>query len=64
MKTFKIEGMNCNHCRLSAEKAIQNVEGVVSATVCLETGEAIVEGSASEESICKAVEEIGFKCSC
>ena len=64
MKTFKIEGMNCNHCRLSAEKAIQNVEGVVSATVCLETGEALVEGSASEESICKAVEEIGFKCSC
>ncbi|MGN0032423.1 MAG: heavy-metal-associated domain-containing protein [Candidatus Limimorpha sp.] len=64
MKKYHIEGMGCNHCRISAEKAILKVEGVISATVCLETGEACVEGSASKESVCNAVEEIGFKCYC
>ena len=64
MKVYHIEGMNCNHCRMSAEKAILGVEGVTAATVCLETGEAHVEGSVSDESIRKAIEEVGFKCSC
>ena len=64
MKVYHIEGMNCNHCRMSAEKAILGVEGVTAATVCLETGEAHVEGSVSDESICKAVDAVGFKCTC
>ena len=62
MKTYRIKGMNCNHCRQSAEKAIMNVKGVISATVSLENGEALVEGTASEDDICKAIEEIGFSC--
>ena len=64
MKVYHIEGMNCNHCRMSAEKAILSVEGVTTATVCLETGEAHVEGTASDESIRKAVDAVGFKCTC
>lgn len=63
MRTYHIEGMNCNHCRMSAEKAILNVEGVTSATVDLASGEAHVEGTATDAAICKAVEEVGFKCS-
>lgn len=62
MKTFQIEGMSCNHCRISAEKAIQGVEGVTSASVDLQTKEAYVEGNASAEDICKAVEAVGFSC--
>lgn len=62
MKTYRIEGMNCNHCRAAAEKAIQGVEGVTSATVDLQKKEAYVEGTASPEAICKAVEEVGFTC--
>ncbi|MDD6365240.1 MAG: heavy metal-associated domain-containing protein, partial [Bacteroidales bacterium] len=58
-----IKGMTCNHCRQSAEKAILNVKGVSSATVSLDKGEAYVEGTASQEDICKVIEEIGFTCS-
>ena len=62
MKTFKIEGMNCNHCRETAEKAIRGVEGVTTVTVDLEKKEAYVEGTAEAEAVCRAVEEVGFGC--
>lgn len=61
-QTFIINGMNCNHCRMSAEKAIQSVAGVTSASVDLAKKVAIVEGTATAEAICKAVEEVGFTC--
>jgi len=60
--TFIIEGMNCNHCRTSAEKAIQSIPGVTNATVDLATKLAVVEGTASAEAICKVIEEVGFTC--
>ena len=52
--------MNCNHCRANAEKAILSVEGVESASVILETGEAKVTGHADKEAIKSAVEALGF----
>lgn len=61
-QTIIINGMNCNHCRMSAEKAILSVEGVTSASVDLASKLAIVEGTASFEAISKAVEEVGFTC--
>lgn len=61
-QTFIINGMNCNHCRTSAEKAILSVPGVTSASVDLATKVAQVEGTATAEAICKAVEEVGFSC--
>lgn len=61
-QTFIINGMNCNHCRTSAEKAILSVPGVTSASVDLATKLAVVEGTATTEAICKAVEEVGFTC--
>lgn len=60
--TYTIKGMNCNHCRMSAENAIRGVNGVTSATVDLYKKEAYVEGTASPEAICEAVESVGFKC--
>ena len=60
--TFIINGMSCNHCRMSAEKAILSVKGVTSASVDLGSKQAIVEGEFSTEDVCKAVEEIGFTC--
>ncbi len=62
MNVYHIEGMNCNHCRASVEKAILSVEGVTAATVNLQTKEAHVEGTATFEQISKAVDEVGFKC--
>lgn len=62
IKTYRIEGMNCNHCRAAAEKAIQSVAGVTHVTVDLHNKEAYVEGTALPEDICKAIEEVGFTC--
>ena len=59
-KTYHIEGMNCNHCRMSAEKALRSVEGVTNASVDLATGEALVDGTATREALAKALSEIGF----
>ena len=62
-QTFVIKGMSCNHCRMSAEKAILSVKGVTSASVDLGSKQAVVEGDFSPEDVCKAVEETGFSCS-
>ena len=62
-QTFIIKGMSCNHCRMSAEKAILSVQGVTSASVDLGSKQAVVEGDFSPEDVCKAVEETGFSCS-
>lgn len=61
-QTFIINGMNCNHCRTAAEKAILSVAGVTAASVDLATKMAVVEGTAPSEAICQAVEEVGFTC--
>ncbi|MBO7337063.1 MAG: SO_0444 family Cu/Zn efflux transporter [Paludibacteraceae bacterium] len=60
-RTYIVEGMDCNHCRASAEKALQQVEGVSSATVDLASKKAYVTGTASEEQLREAIEAIGFK---
>lgn len=60
-KIYHVEGMNCNHCRMAAEKALQGVPGVTSASVDLASKEAHVTGTASEEALCKAIDEVGFK---
>ena len=62
-RTFIINGMSCNHCRATTEKAILSVAGVTAASVDLASKRAVVEGTAPTEAICKAVEEVGFTCS-
>ena len=58
--TLKIEGMSCGHCKMSVEKALQAIAGVVSVSVDLEKKEALVTGTAEREALVKAVEDIGF----
>ena len=60
VKVYQVEGMNCNHCRMAAEKALMSVEGVISAEVELDSCEARVSGSADFESLRKAVADVGF----
>ena len=60
VEIFAVEGMNCNHCRTTVEQAIQQVEGVTTVSVSLATGEAHVEGTASRQAICQAIEQAGF----
>ncbi|HOL17025.1 MAG TPA: copper ion binding protein [Bacillota bacterium] len=37
--TFKVEGMSCNHCKQSIERAVRALPGVTSATVDLAQNE-------------------------
>lgn len=60
-RTYKVKGMNCNHCRQAAEGALQRVPGVTSVTVSLQKGEAVVTGTATEEQLREAVESVGFE---
>lgn len=41
-KQFKVEGMSCNHCRMSAERALNSIEGA-RATVSLDPPVATIE---------------------
>lgn len=59
-KTFKIEGMNCSHCKASVEKAISGVHGVDTVEVDLSSGLATVTGDIEEDKIAEAVTLAGF----
>lgn len=61
VRTYRIEGLRCNHCKANAEKAIAALEGVEKVEVDLASGIAVVEGKVAEEDIRKAVESLGFK---
>ena len=60
MKKYAIDGMGCDHCRLSVTKAIEGVKGVASVTVSLEKKLAEVEGEHSEAELIAAVETAVF----
>ena len=57
---YRIEGMSCNHCKNSVEKAIRGLENVENVEVVLGKKEAVVTGKPSYEDVKKAVEELGF----
>ncbi len=44
--TLQVEGLTCNNCVRKLERALRDADGVTSAMVTLDPGEAMVEGSA------------------
>ncbi|MBO6192825.1 MAG: heavy metal translocating P-type ATPase [Clostridiales bacterium] len=60
MAKYDVTGMSCAACQAHVEKAVNNVPGVESCAVSLLTNSMTVEGSASPESIIKAVESAGY----
>ena len=58
---FKIDGMNCNHCKNNVTKAISALKSVKRVNVNLSEGIAYIEGDASDAEIKTAVEAIGFE---
>ena len=60
MKTLKVDGMSCGKCVEFVSKALQGVEGVTSARVDLEKGQAEVEGNSDMAALIAAVEEEGY----
>ena len=60
-KTFKIEGMHCQHCKARVEEIIGEMDGLAG-TVDLEKGVALVtyEKSVEDALIKSKIEEAGF----
>lgn len=63
MKTIQIEGMQCNHCKMTVEKALNSIEGIIKAEVNLENKNAIIETKkeVSNNQITQVIEEAGFQ---
>ena len=62
-KTLKIEGMMCMHCSGRVQKALEAIDGVVSASVSHETGTAVVtlDRDVSADVLKKAVTDAGYE---
>lgn len=62
MATYKIEGMTCQHCVRSVERALGKVPGVEQVReVSLERGEAEVIGTPTDEAVVRAIEGEGYR---
>ena len=60
MKQYNVTGMSCAACSARVEKAVGKVPGVTSCSVSLLTNSMGVEGTASPETVIKAVQEAGY----
>lgn len=62
IKTIYIEGMSCNHCKMSVEKALNSIDGVTKVEVSLENKNATIESNKeiNDNEIKSVIEEIGF----
>ena len=61
-KTMHIEGMSCNHCKMSVEKALGGLIGVESAVVDLDTKQAVIRGmELNDRLMTDAVTDAGFE---
>jgi copper ion binding protein len=60
--TLKIDGMSCNHCVKHVTNALQELEGVSSATVSLSDSSAVVDhaDAVTLEAMKAAVAEAGY----
>ena len=63
MKTILIDGMQCNHCKMSVKKALSSIDGVTNVEVSLENKNAIVKSDKeiSDDILRKVIVEAGFE---
>jgi len=57
---FYVQGMKCDSCIASANEALADVPGFVSAQFDLAAGEAVVSGDVDPQSVCQALTEKGY----
>ena len=62
-RTFTVQGMTCGHCVSSVTEEVQEVPGVESVDVVLETGSLTVTSSQAldDDAVRVAVEEAGYQ---
>ena len=58
---FRVNGMTCGGCAKHVEKALRKVDGVITASVDVAKGTALVEGSAAYETLSASVAEAGYE---
>ena len=60
---MNIEGMMCTHCEARVKKALEALDGVISAEVSHKDGTAVVatDGSVSNETLRKTVTDMDYK---
>ena len=65
METYRVNGMNCSHCKACVEKAVMALDGVISAEADVAKKELRVEwhdeDDINETALKKAVDEAGFE---
>lgn len=61
-KTLRVEGLMCPRCDARVKKALEEIEGVLSAEANHETGLALVvcESTVSDDVIISAIENQGY----
>jgi len=60
MVTLEVDGLTCNNCVRKLERALRDADGVTSAMVSLEPGQAMVEGSAPAADLEAVVRAAGY----
>ena len=61
-KTYLVQGMTCEHCKLSVSEEVARVPGVDSVDVDLVSGRVTVEGTdLDDEGVRAAVAEAGYR---
>jgi uncharacterized protein len=61
-KKIKIEGMTCNHCKMTVENNLKKMPGIVEIKVDLLKGEVIIEGEKIDLALAeKTINELGYK---
>ena len=58
--TLEVEGLTCNNCVRKLERALREADGVTSAVVTLDPGQAVIEGRASAAALKAVVEATGY----
>ena len=57
---YRVEGMNCSHCKAAVEKAAMNVKGTLSAEADVAAKTLVITGNPDENKLRKAIEQAGF----
>lgn len=58
---YIVEGMTCNHCKASVEKAVCALEGVSNANAIPAENKLIIEGKIDEKKLKETIEQLGYQ---
>ncbi len=58
---IKIDGMSCNHCKMTVEKTLSKIKGIESFSVDLVIGEAIISGNPDQNLVVDEINKLGYR---